>query len=227
MVGSPWPACHRHGCARNALLMHIESHIARTTLEHSPLLDRVQCRGRSPTPGARPHHRPIGDRPRQVALTRMGAPQSAQPPVRRHAFPRCADRQAGHHRRRAAGVAPRVALPEGPAQSNSPVRGGARHGGRRVALRAAPFASRRARISSITSRSSVQAMIRTAPPYSSTISLSWVPLVEHGTKYEKQVTFPQRVAGCRPLHGRKTTLSRGCNARGCVRDDEYYPHHPA
>ena len=51
-----------------------------------------------------------------------------------------------------------------PVSSNSPRCGGARHGGRRLASDSGAFASRWVRIFSITSGSSMQAMIRIAPP---------------------------------------------------------------
>lgn len=58
---------------------------------------------------------------------------------------------------------PRGAIAGNPVQSNSRVCGGARHGGRLVALVAAAFESRWRRIFSITAGSSMQAMIRAAP----------------------------------------------------------------
>ena len=59
-----------------------------------------------------------------------------------------------------------------PGQSNSPRWGGARHGGRRGASGATAFASRWVRIFSITAASSMQAMIRTAPPQVGQVSMS-------------------------------------------------------
>jgi len=67
---------------------------------------------------------------------------------------------------------PCVVLPSGLVQSNSTVWGGARHGGRREACGAAPFASRGVRIFSITRRSSLLAMILTAPPQAEQVSMS-------------------------------------------------------
>ena len=65
----------------------------------------------------------------------------------------------------------------GPAQSNRPVWGGARHGGRRETSGEAPFASRWVRIFSITTESSMQAMILTAPPQAGQVSIRCRTLV--------------------------------------------------
>ena len=73
--------------------------------------------------------------------------------------------------RRSAGQ-PWVVLPGGLAQSNSPAWGGARHGGRREASGAPPFASRWVRIFSIINGSSMQTMILTAPPQAGQVSMS-------------------------------------------------------
>ena len=77
----------------------------------------------------------------QLALTGSSAPESAQPPGRWRALTRCAGHRASRHR----SCAPRRRSPGrwslgGPAQSSSPVSGGARHGGHREASGAAPFA---------------------------------------------------------------------------------------
>ena len=93
--------------------------------------------------------------------------------ARRYPFPTDARRQAGRQRCRAARRCNRGwYLPDILAQSSRPAWGGARQRGRREASAEAPFSSRWVRIFSITTGSSMQAMILTAPPHSRQVSMS-------------------------------------------------------
>jgi len=83
----------------------------------------------------------------------------------RRTFPTGSDRQADRYRNPPLGVG---AVSVGPwgllYQSNKPACGGSRHGGSREASAAAPFSWRWVSIFSITTGSSMQAMVLTAPP---------------------------------------------------------------
>ncbi len=77
-------------------------------------------------------------------------------------------------------------------QSNRLARGGARHGGNREASAAAPFVSRWVRILSITTGSSMQAMILTGPPQAGQV---WISMPNTRFRRSAQVIKARRSPG--------------------------------